>query len=48
METGEVFLELGIVLASLAILSKKRPIWLAAMLSAAVGAALALTSAFIA
>ena len=47
METGEVFLELGIVLASLAILSKRRPVWFAAMASAGVGAAIALTAAFV-
>jgi len=44
---GEVFLEIGIVLASLAILTKRRPMWFASMLSAAVGTAIALTALLI-
>jgi hypothetical protein len=47
MEGGEVFLELGIVFASLAILSKRRPIWLASILCAGVGVAISLTAAFV-
>ena len=35
--TGEVFLEIGIVLASLAILTKRRVAWVAAIASACVG-----------
>ena len=41
---GEVFLEIGIVLASLAILTKRRPMWLISILSAALGTALAATA----
>jgi hypothetical protein len=41
---GEVFLEIGIVLASLAILTKRRPMWFASMLSAGLGAAIAATA----
>ena len=44
---GEVFLEIGIVLASLAILMKRRPMWYASMLSALVGAGIAATAALI-
>jgi hypothetical protein len=43
MHIGEIFLELGIVLASLAILSKREIAWYAAMASAAVGVAIALS-----
>jgi len=43
MHMGEIFLELGIVLASLAILSKRSVAWYAAMASAAAGAGIALT-----
>jgi len=43
MHIGEIFLELGIVLASLAILSKREAAWWAALLSAAVGVAIALS-----
>ncbi|MEO8049282.1 MAG: DUF4337 domain-containing protein [Acidobacteriota bacterium] len=41
---GQVFLEIGIVLASLAILTKRRPMWFAAMLSALAGAGVAATA----
>jgi hypothetical protein len=41
---GEVFLEIGIVLASLAILTKKRQMWYISMLSAVVGAGIAATA----
>jgi len=44
---GEVFLEIAIVLASLAILMKRRPMWYASMLSALVGAGIAATAALI-
>jgi hypothetical protein len=44
---GEVFLEIAIVLASLAILTKRRPMWFASMLSGFVGAAIAATAALI-
>ena len=47
MEGGEVFLELGIVLASLAILSKRKPVWFASILSGAVGIGIALTAALV-
>jgi hypothetical protein len=43
LDYGEVFLELGIVLASLAILTKRNLFWLGAMGSAVVGVALALS-----
>jgi hypothetical protein len=41
---GEVFLEIAIVLASLAILTKRRPMWFASILSGLVGAAIAATA----
>jgi len=47
MDMGEVFLEIGIVFASLAILSKRRPIWYLAMASAAVGLGISLTAVFV-
>src|SRR6266851_10184278 len=43
-EMAEVFLEVGIVFASLAILSKLRPVWWMSMLLGAGGVAVALTS----
>jgi len=43
MHMGEIFLEMGIVLASLAILSKREMAWWAALISAAVGVAIALS-----
>jgi hypothetical protein len=43
MHIGEIFLEMGIVLASLAILSKREAAWYAALASAAVGVAIALS-----
>jgi hypothetical protein len=39
--TGEVFLEIGIVLASLAILTKRRVAWVAAIASAGIGVVIA-------
>jgi len=44
MHTGEVFLEVGIVFASLAILTKRRLAWSAAIVSACVGSGIALTT----
>lgn len=44
MHLGEIFLEIGIVLASLAILVKRNSMWLAALVSAGAGAAIALTT----
>jgi hypothetical protein len=41
---GEIFLEIGIVFASLAILTKRHAIWLTALASAGVGAAIALST----
>ena len=41
---GEVFLEIGIVLASLAILTKRRTMWLVSLLSGLVGAGTAATA----
>ena len=47
LEIGEVFLEVGIVFASLAILSKRRLVWGLSMISAGVGVAVALTALFV-
>jgi hypothetical protein len=47
LETSEVFLEIGIVFASLAILSKRPLIWWLSMGSAATGIAIALTTKFV-
>ncbi len=44
---GEVFLEIAIVLASLAILTKRRPMWFASIVSGLVGTAIAATAALI-
>ena len=44
---GEVFLELAIVLASLAILTKRKPVWYMSMLSGLVGAGIAVTALLI-
>ena len=41
---GEVFLEIAIVLASLAILTKRRPMWFISMFSGLVGAGIAATA----
>ncbi len=46
-EVSEVFLEIGIVFASLAILSKRALVWWASMFSAAVGVCIAVTVKFI-
>ena len=43
LDYGEVFLELGIVFASMAILTKRASIWYASMGSAAIGFAIALS-----
>ncbi len=43
LDYGEVFLELGIVLASLAILAKRSSFWFASMGSALIGLAIALS-----
>jgi hypothetical protein len=43
LDYGEVFLELGIVFASMAILTKRSSIWYASMGSAAIGMAIALS-----
>jgi hypothetical protein len=48
LEIAEVFLEIGIVFASLAILSKQRLMWGISMASAAVGICIAITAKFIA
>jgi hypothetical protein len=45
---GEIFLEIGIVFASLAILTKRHMIWIASLGLAAAGVAIALTSLAIA
>ena len=45
---GEVFLEIGIVLASLAILTRRTTVWAASLGCAALGAAIALTTLLIA
>src|SRR5579863_4835243 len=47
LEIGEVFLEIGIVFASLAILTKRPFVWYASMLSAGAGVAIAATMALI-
>src|ERR1700733_6550761 len=47
LEISEVFLEIGIVFASLAILSKRPLVWWASMVSAAVGVCIAITVKFI-
>ena len=47
LEISEVFLEMGIVFASLAILAKRPLIWWTSMLSAAVGVVIAITTKFI-
>jgi hypothetical protein len=41
---GEVFLEIAIVLASLAILTKRRPMWFASIISGLLGAGIAATA----
>ncbi|HZU27387.1 MAG TPA: DUF4337 family protein [Bryobacteraceae bacterium] len=47
LELGEVFLEVAIVLASLAILSKRELMWYAGIVSGATGAVIALTTLMI-
>jgi hypothetical protein len=48
LHIGEIFLEIGIVFATLAILTKREIVWWTAILSAAAGTAIALTTRFIA
>ncbi len=47
LHIGEVFLEIGIVFASLAILTKRRAVWLTAVMCACAGVAIAITTALI-
>jgi uncharacterized protein DUF4337 len=47
LEIGEIFLEIGIVFASLAILTKRPVVWYTSMLSAGAGVAIAATMALI-
>ena len=47
LEFGEVFLEVAIVLASLAILTKREPFWFAALASGGLGLAIAASTYFI-
>jgi hypothetical protein len=47
MHIGEVFLEVGIVFASLAILTKRRMVWLTAIVSACIGLGIAATAILI-
>jgi hypothetical protein len=44
---GEVFLEIGIVLASLAILTKRAPMWHTSIVSALIGVGIAMSTAMI-
>ena len=47
LEIGEIFLEIGIVFASLAILTKKSPVWYGSMVSAGVGIVIAISTGLI-
>ncbi len=47
MHTGEVFLEIGIVVASLAILTKRRVWWLTSIVSACGGVGIAVSTALV-
>ena len=47
LEIGEIFLEIGIVFASLAILTKRSLVWYVSMLSAAAGVAIALSTGIV-
>ena len=47
LEIGEIFLEVGIVFASLAILTKRPLVWYTSMLSAGAGVAIALSTTLI-
>ncbi len=47
MHIGEVFLEVGIVFASLAILTKRRVVWSTSIVSACIGVGIAATAIFI-
>ena len=44
---GEVFLEIAIVLASLAILTHRHAVWATSLIAAAIGAAIAITTKFV-
>jgi hypothetical protein len=47
LHIGEIFLEIGIVFATLAILTKRPIVWWTSIMSAAVGTAIAITTRFI-
>ena len=47
LHIGEIFLEIGIVFATLAILTKRNLVWWTALMSAAVGAAIAISTRLI-
>jgi len=47
LHIGEIFLEIGIVFATLAILTKRPIVWWTSIASAAMGAAIAVTTRFI-
>jgi hypothetical protein len=47
LHIGEIFLEIGIVFATLAILTKRDLVWWTAIMSAAVGTGIAITTRFI-
>lgn len=47
LHVGEVFLEISIVFASLAILTKRKVVWLTAVLGSLIGAAIAIMAFFV-
>jgi hypothetical protein len=47
LQIGEVFLQIAIVLASLAILTRRNLVWGAGLISASIGAAIAITAEFV-
>jgi hypothetical protein len=47
LQIGEVFLQIAIVLASLAILTRRNLVWGAGLISATIGAAVAITAEFV-
>jgi hypothetical protein len=47
LHIGEIFLEIGIVFATLAILTKRSIVWYTSIMSASVGTAIAITTRFI-
>ncbi|SRR5579884_1015553 len=47
LEIGEIFLEIGIVFASLAILTKREVVWYGSMLTAAAGVFIALSTSIV-